>query len=141
MQYSLLRRCGCHPHLFQEGGLGNSISLYYTTLDVPKVEVAFPLMSRRWSWHPRHATMIYYTALYFTILWYAILTIYIYICCTLLYYVCISIYIYTHTHTCFPLSLYICIYIYYIPLYVSLSLYLSIYNICVWIFVLRYVGV
>ena len=127
MQYSLLRRCGCHPHLFQEGGLGNSISLYYTTLDVPKVEVAFPLMSRRWSWHPRHTTMIYYTALYFTMLWYAILTIYIYIyiyniyiCCTLLYYVCIFIYIYTHT----PVSLSLYIYILYTPIFLSISLYI-----------------
>ena len=129
MQYSLLRRCGCHPHLFQEGGLGNSISLYYTTLDVPKVEVAFPLMSRRWSWHPRHTTMIYYTALYFTMLWYAILTIYM-LYSTIL---CMYIYIHIYTHLFPSLSIYI--------IYPYISLYLSIYDICVWIFVLRYVGV
>ena len=58
IQYSLLRRCRCYPHLFQEGGLGIShlTRLYDTRCS--KGGGGIPIISRRCIWHPRHATMI-----------------------------------------------------------------------------------
>ena len=58
IQYSLLRRCRCYPHLFQEGGLGifHLTRLYDTRCS--KGGGGIPIISRRCIWHPRHATMI-----------------------------------------------------------------------------------